>query len=90
MPQRDSRHGRLRAHMQHIVAQFIKDFVNNRVFLQVVRLLEIGLVLDYQGFPGFREALGPSIIEWDRDPGEIAQRADEISQGMDPNATLSA
>lgn len=49
---------------------------------QAVRFLEVGLVLDWGRFPGFRAAFDPSSIEWEQHPINISQRADEISRGM--------
>lgn len=48
---------------------------------QVARLLQLGLVLDWHQFPGFRAAFEPSKINWDLDVAEVVRRAHEISQG---------
>jgi len=55
---------------------------------QVSLLLEVALVLDCKGFPGFRVAFDPSEISWDLDPTPIAQRGDDASQGTQGLAFL--
>ncbi|CAN0047547.1 unnamed protein product, partial [Pylaiella littoralis] len=52
--------------------------------MKVARLLQLGLVLDWHQFPGFRAAFEPSKINWDLDVAEVVRRAHEISQGVNP------
>lgn len=48
---------------------------------QICRWLELGLVVDWKGFPGFREAFDTGEIAWDIDSAPFRQRAVEIYRG---------
>lgn len=41
---------------------------------QFVRLLDLGLVLRWTDFPGFRAAFNPGVINWDLDAGNLMQK----------------
>lgn len=49
--------------------------------LQVCRWLELGLVVDWKEFPGFREAFDTGEVAWDVDPAPFRRRAGEIYRG---------
>lgn len=49
---------------------------------QVCRWLELGLVVDWRGFPGFREAFDTGELAWDIDPVPFRRRAVEIYKGQ--------
>ena len=49
--------------------------------IKVARFLEIGVVLDYGSFQGFRDAFDPAEILWDTDPGPIMERARATETG---------
>lgn len=55
---------------------------------QFVRLLDLGLILRWTEFPGFREAFGPGEIEWDIDAGPFLQDMDGIEGGAFTTETL--
>lgn len=50
--------------------------------LQVCRWLELGLVVDWKEFPGFREAFDTGEVAWDIDPAPFRRRVGEIYQGV--------
>ncbi|CAM9095195.1 unnamed protein product [Scytosiphon promiscuus] len=52
--------------------------------LKIARLLEVAVILDWQGFEGFRVAFDPAEITWDLDPSEIVQRAQQFASGSEP------
>lgn len=45
------------------------------------RWLELGLVVDWKGFPGFGEAFDTGEIAWDIDSSPFRHRAVEIYEG---------
>jgi len=49
--------------------------------VKLVRLLEIGLIINVEHFPAFRVAFEPESIKWDHDPQPFIQRAKEIAKG---------
>lgn len=51
--------------------------------IKVARFLEVGVVLDYGSFQGFRGAFDPAEIMWDIDPRPIVERARSIETGTD-------
>ena len=46
-----------------------------------VRLLELGLVITWGRFPGFRQAFDPADINWGLDPVPFKQKIDDINGG---------
>lgn len=50
--------------------------------VKFVRLLELGLVLRWEKFPGFREAFDPADINWGQDPAPFLQQIADIKQGV--------
>eukprot|EP00904_Undaria_pinnatifida_P009916 jgi/Undpi1/6054/HiC_scaffold_20.g08539.m1 len=51
------------------------------IMIKFVRLLELGLILRWTKFPGFREALDPGEIDWDRDAGPFMQQMGDPNRG---------
>ena len=49
---------------------------------QFARLLELGLVITWGRFPGFREAFDPAEINWGLDPVPFQQKVTEIIGGV--------
>lgn len=49
---------------------------------KLVRLLDVGLVINSRRFPAFRVAFEPAALKWDIDPEPFMQRASDISQGV--------
>lgn len=64
-----------------LIEAFISSTSRVRFYVQVVRFLEVGIVLDHEKFPEFRHVFEPSEIMWDIDPTPLKQRALEIEQG---------
>lgn len=54
---------------------------NSLRVLKVARFLEVGVVLDYHLFAGFRVAFEPAEILWDIAPEPIIERAQAIQTG---------
>ena len=48
---------------------------------QLVRFLEVGLIMNMEQFPAFRVAFEPGIVKWDVDPEPFIQRASGIFTG---------
>ena len=55
--------------------------IHSFCIVKMARLLEVGVVLEYSAFPGFRLAFNPSDIMWDVNSEQIMERAREIEQG---------
>ena len=49
---------------------------------KLVRLLEIGLIIDVERFPAFRTAFEPAEINWDIDPELFKLTKEKAEQGM--------
>lgn len=49
-------------------------------------MLEVGLVLGWSQFPGFREAFNPADIKWDLGADPYSERVSEVEQGVLVNA----
>lgn len=54
---------------------------------KLVRLLEIGLIINLRNFPAFRVAFEPGSLNWDVDPAPFIQRASDAIQGNGRNGT---
>lgn len=49
---------------------------------QFVRFLELGLILRWTRFPGFREALNPGVINWSIDAEDFMEKIYDFDGGM--------
>jgi len=61
-----------------------------RGMFQVCRWLELGLVVDWKDFPGFREAFDTGEVAWDIDPAPFRKRAEEVHRGKHGQLYLSS
>ncbi|CAM9182432.1 unnamed protein product [Ectocarpus sp. 8 AP-2014] len=52
---------------------------------RVARWLELGLVVNWKGFQGFRDAFDTGELKWDIDTEPFRRRAKEISRGVNPS-----
>eukprot|EP00903_Cladosiphon_okamuranus_P021167 g19443.t1 len=53
-----------------------------RMKRHLVRLLEVGLIIDVERFPAFRTAFDPAAIDWDVDPALFQITEEKSKQGL--------
>ncbi|CAM9329392.1 unnamed protein product, partial [Laminaria digitata] len=49
--------------------------------MKFVRLLDLGIILTWTRFPGFRAAFNPGAVDWSVDGGEVMQQMDPVKGG---------
>ncbi|CAN0008770.1 unnamed protein product [Ectocarpus fasciculatus] len=68
-----------------LVARVGNAFMDLRHIIQVARWLELGLVVNWKGFQGFRDAFDTGELKWDIDPEPFRRRANEMRRGVNPS-----
>ena len=74
------------------LAATLLDFCPFRDLLVVpklVRLLEVGFILNVRDLPAFRVAFEPAAVKWDVEPGPYIQQATEAVHGARQNHSES-
>ncbi|CAM9750176.1 unnamed protein product [Ectocarpus sp. 13 AM-2016] len=68
-----------------LVSRVGNAFMDLRNVIQVARWLELGLVVNWKGFQGFRDAFDTGELKWDIDTEPFRRKAKEISRGVNPS-----
>lgn len=75
----------------HLAATLLdfRPFCDLLVVPKLVRLLEVGFILNVRDLPAFRVAFEPAAVKWDVDPGPYIQQTTEAVQGARQNHSES-